>query len=160
MITIRALRRDDRLRIKQILLETGNFTSVEIEVALELIDIYLDRPEQKDYILYCAVDQHDRVAGYVCYGPTPMTEGTWDLYWIAVDPKRQGSGVGKALLDFVENRIRAQNARLLMIETSSKPNYNATRQFYFRQNYQEIARIPDFYAVGDDRVIYRKLLRD
>lgn len=160
MITIRALRRDDRLPIKQILLETGNFTSVEIEVALELIDIYLDRPEQKDYILYCAVDQDDRVAGYVCYGPTPMTEGTWDLYWIAVDPKRQGSGVGKALLDFVENRIRAQNARLLMIETSSKPNYNTTRQFYFRQNYQEIARIPDFYAVGDDRVIYRKLLRD
>lgn len=160
MITIRALRRDDRLPIKQILLETGNFTSVEIEVALELIDIYLDRPEQKDYILYCAVDQHDRVAGYVCYGPTPMTEGTWDLYWIAVDPKRQGSGVGKALLDFVENRIQTQNARLLMIETSSKPNYNATRQFYFRQNYQEIARIPDFYAVGDDRVIYRKLLRD
>lgn len=159
MITIRALRRDDRLPIKQILLETGNFTKVEIEVALELIDIYLDRPEQKDYILYCAVDQHDRVAGYVCYGPTPMTEGTWDLYWIAVDPKRQGSGVGKALLDFVENRIQAQNARLLMIETSSKPNYNATRQFYFRQNYQEIARIPDFYAVGDDRVIYRKRLR-
>lgn len=160
MITIRALRRDDRLPIKQILLDTGNFTEVEIAVALELIDIYLDRPEQKDYILYCAADQDDRVAGYVCYGPTPMTEGTWDLYWIAVDPKRQGSGVGKALLDFVENRIRAHNARLLMIETSSKSSYNATRQFYLRRNYQEIARIPDFYAVGDDRVIYRKLLRD
>lgn len=160
MITIRALRRDDRLPIRQILHETGNFTEVEIEVALELIDIYLDRPEQKDYILYCAVDPDSHVAGYVCYGPTPMTEGTWDLYWIAVAPRCQGRGVGKALLDFVEGQIQKQNARLLMIETSSKPSYDVTRQFYLRRNYQEIARIPDFYAVGDDRVIYRKLLRD
>ena len=131
-----------------------------MEVALELIDIYLNRPEQKDYILHCAVDERDVPLGYVCFGPTPMTDGTYDLYWIAVDPKQQRLGLGRQLMDFVEANLREQNGRLLMIETSSQPKYEPTRRFYLQRNYAEIARIPDFYSVGDDRVIYCKKLRE
>ncbi|MDZ7265974.1 MAG: GNAT family N-acetyltransferase [candidate division KSB1 bacterium] len=159
MVAIRALQRDDRPSISRILHDTGNFTAAEIAVALELIDIYLNQPQQRDYLLYCATDTTAEVIGYVCFGPTPMTEGTWDLYWIAVAPQHQGRGVGRELMEFVENYVSGCNGRQLFIETSSQPKYEPTRRFYLRRNYQEIARIPDFYSVGDDRVIYRKLLR-
>jgi ribosomal protein S18 acetylase RimI-like enzyme len=139
---------------------TNRFTPAEIEVALELIDIYLNQPHQKDYRLSCAVDDHDQVAGYACFGPTPMTEGTYDLYWIAVDPERQRQGIGDLLLAFVESQARRENGRLLMIETSSQPKYQPTHHFYLKNHYREIARIPDFYAEGDDRVIYCKKLRN
>lgn len=159
MVAIRALQRDDRPSISRILHDTGNFTAAEIAVALELVDIHLNQPEQKDYLLYCALGPDDGVIGYVCFGPTPMTEGTWDLYWIAVAPPHQGSGVGRALTEFVENYVTSRHGRQLFIETSSQAKYQPTRQFYLRRNYQEIARLPDFYTVGDDRVIYRKRLR-
>ena len=139
---------------------TNRFSPVEIEVALELIDIYLNQPQQKDYRLYCAVAEDGRVSGYACFGPTPMTEGTYDLYWIAVDPERQRRGVGDVLLEFVESQARRENGRLLMIETSSQPKYEPTHFFYRKHRYGEIARIPDFYAEGDDRVIYCKKLRE
>ncbi len=121
--------------------------------------MYLNQPQQKDYRLFSAVDDSHRVAGYVCYGPTPMTQGTYDLYWIAVDPERQRQGVGDLLLAFVESEARHEQGRLMMIETSSQPNYLPTHHFYLKNRYREIARIPDFYAVGDDRVIYCKRLR-
>ncbi|MCG3155606.1 MAG: hypothetical protein DKINENOH_02213 [bacterium] len=159
MVAIRALQRDDRPSISRILHDTGNFTAAEIAVALELVDIYLNQPQQKDYLLHCALAPDDGVIGYVCFGPTPMTEGTWDLYWIAVAPPYQGSGIGRALTEFVENYVISRHGRQLFIETSSQAKYQPTRQFYLRRNYQEIARLPDFYTVGDDRVIYRKLLR-
>src|SRR5262245_57862660 len=113
---IRALQREDRQPIASILQATKRFTPVEIDVALELIDIYLNQPQQKDYRMFCAVDDSDQVAGYVCFGPTPMTQGTYDLYWIAVDPKRQRQGVGDLLLSFVESEARRENGRLMMIE--------------------------------------------
>jgi len=139
---------------------TNRFSPVEIEVALELIDIYLNQPQQKDYRFYCAGDESEIVAGYVCFGPTPMTEGTYDLYWIAVDPERQRQGVGDLLLAFVEAEVQREHGRLLMIETSSQPKYDPTHFFYRKHHYREIARIPDFYAEADDRVIYCKKLRN
>ena len=157
-MNIRALRREDRPHIEKVLRDTNMFTEAEVQVALELIDIYLNQKEQRDYLLHCAVDEHDRPCGYVCFGPTPLTVGTYDLYWIAVAPQWQGSGVGKALTEFVERHALAANGRMIMIETSSQPKYEPTRQFYLRRNYPEIARIPDFYSPGDDRVIYCKKL--
>jgi Acetyltransferases len=98
------------------------------------------------------------VYGYVCFGPTPKTEGVWDLYWIAVDPKRQGQGCGGMLLQFVENQIRARHGRMLLIETSSKPSYRPTVRFYESNGYLEITRIKDFYRVKDDKAVFSKTL--
>ncbi len=90
------------------------------------------------------------------YGPTPLTVGTYDLYWMAVDPRAQGRGHGRALVLWLEAYVKDAGGRLLIIETSSVPKYEPTRRFYLGLNYTEVARIPDFYQPGDDRVIYRK----
>lgn len=86
-----------------------------------------------------------------------MTDRTYDLYWIAVDPEQQRRGIGDELLLYVEAQLRAENGRMLMIETSSQPKYEPTHRFYLKHRYREVARIPDFYSKGDDRVIYQKV---
>jgi ribosomal protein S18 acetylase RimI-like enzyme len=96
----------------------------------------------------------------VCYGATPGTDRTYDLYWIAVHPAYQGSGGGTLLLEEVERRLRHREARLLAVETSSREDYSSTRRFYQARGYSEAARIADFYAPGDDRVIYTKRFTD
>jgi len=166
-ITIRPLRRDDRASIERILRETKVFWEAEVLCALELIDVYLNNSEQKDYWLACAVDTADQPVGYACYGPTPMTFGTYDLYWIAADPAWHGRGVGSLLIEYVERQVcqpalppaTTEPARLLVIETSSLPRYESARRLYQRHHYREVARIPDFYADGDDRVVYTKRFR-
>jgi ribosomal protein S18 acetylase RimI-like enzyme len=154
-IRIRPFTLEDQSPILEILYRTRMFTPLEIEVARELIDAWLYHPEQKDYILYTA-EGEGKATGYVCYGPTPATEGTFDLYWIAVDPLYQRSGIGKELLLFTEKRIQECNGRLIIIETSSQEKYAPTRSFYERNGYTLEARIKDFYRVGDDRLIYVK----
>ena len=153
---VRALQRGDRPFIERLLHETQVFTDAEIACALELIDVYLNVAEQHDYNLFCAVEPDDRPQAYVCFGPTPLTDAVWDLYWIAVSPEKQKHGIGRLLLSFVETHVREQAGRRLIIETSSLPRYEPTRIFYERYSYRELARIPDFYAIGDDRVIYGK----
>ena len=154
-IRIRSFTLEDRSPILEILQRTRMFTPEEIEVARELIDAWLYHPEQKDYILYTS-EGEGKVTGYVCYGPTPATEGTFDLYWIAVDPLYQRSGIGRQLLLFTEKRIIESNGRLIIIETSSQEKYAPTRTFYERNGSTLEARIHDFYRVGDDRLIYVK----
>jgi ribosomal protein S18 acetylase RimI-like enzyme len=131
------------------------FTPEEVQVAAEVMDDALDRPEQEDYSL-AVWEEGGQVTGYAAYGPTPLTQGTYDLYWIAVSPDRQGSGLGRRLMDWVESRLRESGGRLLLIETSSQPRYEPTRRFYLGLGYREAARIADFYGPGDDRVTYAK----
>jgi GNAT superfamily N-acetyltransferase len=130
---------------------TPEFLPAEVVVAEELIDAYLEDPEGSGYYTVVA-EAEGIVAGYACYGPTPLTDGTWDLYWIAVEHNRQGQGIGRELMKFVEESIRGKNGRMLLIETSSKPDYEKTRNFYINIGYEIICTIPDFYAIGDDRV--------
>lgn len=94
------------------------------------------------------------MAGYACFGSTPLTKGTWDLYWIAVDPAQQGRGIGRALLSAVEVSIREEGGRMLLVETAGKASYGKTRAMYLACGYRELARVPEFYDVGDDKVIY------
>jgi ribosomal protein S18 acetylase RimI-like enzyme len=98
------------------------------------------------------------VQGFAVYGPTPKAEGVYDLYWIAVHRTQQGRGVGQLLLRFVENEVRRQNGRMLLIETSSKASYAPTIRFYQHNGYEEISRIKDFYRIEDDKVVFCKKL--
>ena len=103
-------------------------------------------------------DTGGTLEGYACWGPTPCTDGGYDLYWIAVHPRAQGGGYGGTLMRAVEALLRERGARLLVAETSSRASYAETRDFYRRGGYVERARVRGFYAVGDDRVIFSKLL--
>lgn len=155
-ITIRKVLTKDKTDIISIVNRNGNFTDEEKDCAKELLDIYLGNPEQKDYDFFCAVDKDEKVIGYVCYGRIPLTEGAYDLYWIVVDPLYQGKGIGKVLVNHLESVLKESGARMLLAETSSKPDYYKTKIFYERNGFREIARINDFYRVGDDKMIYRK----
>ncbi len=156
MTIIRKLQASDRAPILQILNSTAMFTTAEIDVALELIDLALTKPQQTDYLIYSSIDDKGEVTGYVCYGPTPATEGTYDLYWIAVDPHLQGKGIGKDLLKYVETAVSTKHGHLIIIETSSQDKYWPTRNFYLKNGYAIAAQIKDFYRPGDDRVIFVK----
>jgi len=92
----------------------------------------------------------------MCYGEVPLSDRCWDLYWIAVDPSAQGSGLGRDMVRHMETDLRERRARKVFIETGGKTSYGATRAFYERAGYREIARIPDFFAAGDDKVIFGK----
>lgn len=159
-VSIRPMTRSDREVLLQIVRDTEMFTRAEVDVACELMDVYLDRPGQKDYILAVAVDPADRPLGYVCYGPTPATEFTYDLYWIAVAPAEQRAGIGRALLRYAERACYGSGGRLIIIETSSQEKYEPTRAFYRRNGYEIEARIKNFYAAGDDRLIYTRRFAD
>jgi ribosomal protein S18 acetylase RimI-like enzyme len=108
------------------------------------------------YLFLGAFTPEDELVGYACYGATPGTEGTYDLYWIAVDPAAQHGGVGTLLLHEVERRLLGHHARMLVVETSSRSDYAPTRGFYGRRGYAETARVREFYAPGDDRIILTK----
>lgn len=149
----------DRDRVLDLVRQTGMFTEAEVAVAEELIDIYLTDPRQKDYMVVVVENERGEPAGYLTWGPTPLAEDAYDLYWMAVSPAEQGRGYGKRLVDWLENEVKARRGRLVIIETSSQPKYLPTREFYIKLGYAEVARVPDFYRPGDDRVIYTKKFR-
>jgi ribosomal protein S18 acetylase RimI-like enzyme len=152
---IRPMIRQDKAITMRILLNTPEFTPEEVDLAEEVIDAYLFNPATSGY--YVLVGEIDsNVVGYVCYGPTPITDGTWDLYWIAVNRAIQGQGIGKQLMAAAENEIRKARGRLIIVETSSKPGYEKTNAFYQHIGYTETCRIKDYYMIGDDQVIYEK----
>lgn len=156
MAELRGLEARDRAPLERILESTGAFSGEEISVALELIDLGI---AHRDSYRFVVAEEGGQVAGYACYGLTPCTEGVYDLYWIAVDPKRQGLGLGRSLMAAAEEAVRRSGGRMVLVETASKPSYAATRAFYEGIGYAAIARVPDFYRPGDDKIIYGKHLR-
>lgn len=155
--SLRPVGRAQRARLEALTRATGLFREPEVAAAVELLDEATAGDD--DYRFVGAYDG-DELVGYACWGPTPGTEGTCDLYWIVVDPRWQGRGVGTALLKDVESRLTADGCRLVIVETSSRPDYAGTRAFYERRGFTRAAVIPGYYAPGDDLVIYLKDLRD
>ena len=155
---IRPMERADKAVVMALIEATDFFHSHEVLVAEELVDVYLGVPDQKDYQVIVIESAEGEVAGYLTYGPTPMAVGVYDLYWMAVDPQAQGQGYGRRLVEWLETYVKAEHGRLIIIETSSLPKYEPTRRFYLGLKYTEVARIPDYYQDGDDRVIYTKRL--
>ena len=156
--TIGTLEPSQRSRVAEILRSTENFRDDEVDVALELFDASFGG---EDYLLlgaFWGLGTRPQLVGFAIYGPTMATDRTYDLYWIAVDRAAQGTGCGSVLLSEVERRLEALHARMLVIETSSRSDYAATRNFYLRRGYVEAARVREFYAPQDDRIILTKRL--
>ncbi len=153
---VRPLQLRDRAPLHHLLTQDGLFTREEITVALELVDGALAEPGGEYRVLVAELD--GALAGYVCYGPTPMTEGTWDLYWIVTHPDARGLGIARALVARMESELRGRGARLVRVETSRLDNYGAAHAFYARLGYPVIASFPDFYRLGDDLVVMLKRL--
>ncbi len=153
---LRPLAESDRAAIEAMTRACELFRPAEVTVALEVVDAALGigRSRDPDYETMGA-EVDGKLAGWACWGPTPCTVGTFDLYWIVVAPELQGRGVGSALVDLMEQRLRGR-ARLIVVETAGRSDYAATRAFYEARNYAVGARIPDYYAPGDDLVTYVK----
>ncbi|MGZ3579849.1 MAG: GNAT family N-acetyltransferase [Syntrophales bacterium] len=157
---IRKLEPRDRSRIEEIVVSSGKFNDVEIETALELVDEAIEEGDASGY-MFAVLEygkRHPVLHGFACYGLTPLTDGVYDLYWIVVDPPAQREGNGRYLLEYVEHDVMKQGGRMLLIETSSQESYGATIRFYERNGYQLAARIKDFYRIGDDKLVFSKVL--
>ncbi len=151
--SLRPVGRAHRARLEQLTRDTGLFREEEVGTAVELLDESLAGDEEYRFV---GAFDGDRLMGYACWGPTPGTVSTSDLYWIVVDRARQGAGVGSQLLKEVECLLRAHGRRLVVVETSSRADYEPTRKFYEARGYTRAARVPGYYAPGDDLVIYTK----
>jgi ribosomal protein S18 acetylase RimI-like enzyme len=156
---IRRLAPPDRDPIQHLLRTAGTFTDEEVAVAMELVDGALGALARDYRILVCE-GEGEVILGYVCYGPTPMTNGTWDLYWIAAHAAARGRGVGTRLVQEMEAELSQAGARIVRIETSQLDEYEAARSFYARLSYREVGRIRDFYRHGDDLVTLAKCLNE
>jgi ribosomal protein S18 acetylase RimI-like enzyme len=170
-VEIRPLAAIDRPALESALRSDDTFRAEEVAVALELIDDALARPGVDYHVRVALLDPAAGaaglprladggacVAGYICYGPTPMTDATWDLYWIVTHAAARGRGVARALVEAMEEVLRRRGARSVRVETSVLESYGAAREFYRRLGYPEAARLSDFYQRGDDLIIYYKAL--
>jgi ribosomal protein S18 acetylase RimI-like enzyme len=155
-LQIRPLQLRDRAPLHQLLTKDGLFTREEVSVALELVDGALAEPGGEYRVLIA--EREARLCGYICYGPTPMAEGTWDLYWIVTHPDARGSGVARTLVRRMEDEIRGVGARMVRVETSRQDGYGAAHAFYQRLDYPVVAEFPDFYKPGDDLLVMLKRL--
>jgi GNAT superfamily N-acetyltransferase len=136
---------------------TGMFKPLEIQALQEVLDDYHATNHAHGH--RCITEEENgHIRGYAYFAPAAMTEGTWYLYWIAVEKGLQGQGLGGVMLRYVEEAIRKEQGRHLLIETGSVPHYEPTRRFYLRNGYQQVAVLPDYYAVGDSMVVFRKVL--
>ena len=149
---------EDGPQIHTVNANTDIFSQEEVECVDELWEEYLAFGSEKSGYYFIVEKEAGQVLGYACYGPRALTDRTYDLYWIAVSPDARRGGVGRRLLVATEEAIRKVGGRLLIVETSGLPEYTSTRAFYLSTGYTLEATLKDFYAEGDDLVIFTKHL--
>jgi GNAT superfamily N-acetyltransferase len=143
--------------VRELVVSTDFFSAEEVAVAVELVEAYLTYGPDSTYRFVFA-ESAGALAGYACFGRIPLTRSSFDLYWIAVRPELQGIGLGRRLIELVENAARDGGGTRLYVDTSSRPQYDATRAFYGRLGYSPAAEFPDFYAPDDGKIIFSKKL--
>ena len=144
--------------LRRLVAATGVFYRQERAVALELLEDRLRHGRRSSYWFVFA-ERRGELVGYCAWGRVPMTRRTFDLYWIAVAPQTEGQGIGRALLGRVERTLAARGGGHLYIETSSRRVYNRPRRFYRAVGYRQVARLRDFYAPGDHKIMFCKVIR-
>jgi ribosomal protein S18 acetylase RimI-like enzyme len=144
---------EDLHSIEQMLRDVGVFNEEEVACCIELAVETLGLKEGYHWVL---AEEADKLCGLICYGSVPLTDGTWDLYWILRSPHSTSKGVANALLQACEEHLRQEKARLLVLDTSSTPPYQPARDFYLRSGFTLSARLVEYYRPGDDLLIYTK----
>lgn len=147
----------DLPHLRRLVQATGFFTPTEVDIAVELVEERLAKGDASGYHFLLA-DARCELVGYACFGPIPATTHSFDLYWIVVDRAYQGQGLGRRLLIEAEQWIRARGGRRVYVDTSGQSKYAPTRAFYQHCGYWRAAVLTDFYARGDDKVIFAKQL--
>jgi len=149
------LRQQDIDLVRTVTAATGFFSVNEVDVAVELVEAAFGQGAASGYLFLLA--EHDgAMCGYTCFGRVPCTEASFDLYWIVVAPAYQGQGIGNRLLMRTEELIHDDGGRQVYAETSSRAQYRPTRSFYRHTGFRQAARLENFYAAGDDKIIYCK----
>lgn len=151
------VRPSDRMTVRKIVEATGYFSGDETDVAVELVEEYLTKGGESGYhFLFAEAD--GAVIGYACYGPVPATLYSFDIYWMAVCPDFQGRGLGRKLLATCESQIREKGGRRIYMDTSGRAQYEPTRRLYLARGYLQAANLPDYYAPGDAKITYVKVI--
>lgn len=155
-VTLRDVARDsDGPIIHRLVVATGVFHPNEIPVAVELLETRMQKGLGSGYEFLFA-EMGPSVVGYACYGLNEMTVNSWELYWIAVDPSRQGMGIGRTIMDEVHRRIAISGGGRICLDTSGRNEYEPTRAFYLANGYRIVARLDDYYAPGDAKIILQR----
>ena len=149
------------------LAETNSFRPNELRVAEEVFDDAIAKGPKGDYQSFVAEEKRNTArrashtaqqVGWLCFGPTPCTVGTFDIYWVVVHPQCQNRGAGSFLMRYAERLIKKRSGRMIVVDTSGSPRYLSARRFYRRNGYHRSARLKNFYAPADDKIIYVKYL--
>jgi len=150
-MNIRPIKIADKAKLVTLLDDISLFTSDERAVALELLE---DTSPSSDYHFLGTFENDGALSSFICFGPTPMTHGTYDMYWVGTGDQFQRRGLARTLVNEMKNVLLKKKARMIRIETSGKDNYVSTRAFYENIQLTEEARLRDFYSVGDDLIVY------
>lgn len=145
-------------KIRKLVAETGYFSAEETTLACEIAEEVLLKGAASGYHFIIAHAQQ-RLIGYCCYGEIPGTIGSFDVYWIAVEVTLHGQGIGRKILERTETAIRKKLGRKIFIDTSGRDQYLPTHAFYEKCGYALVARLKDFFSVGDDKYIFEKTLQ-
>jgi GNAT superfamily N-acetyltransferase len=148
---------EDLAAVRRLVVTSGFFSEAEVSVAVELLEERRLKGVTSGYEFLFA-EYGDKIIGFTCFGPIPCTRSSYDLYWIVVDQACQARGVGKALLERSERLIHSRGGQRIYVETSAREQYIRTRAFYGACGYRQAAFLEDFYAPGDGKVVYCKIL--
>jgi ribosomal protein S18 acetylase RimI-like enzyme len=156
---IRSMTAADKPAVIRLLKNTSEFLPREVDLAEEVIDEYLSKAEKSGYYISVIEIKNSDPAGYIVYGRALITDNVWEIYWLAVDRSLQGQGAGQRLLEYVEQQIWQDGGAIIVLETSSRAEYDRTNRFYTKAGYIVCGRVEDFYMPGDDRITYQKRLK-
>ena len=155
---VKGISREERERIKEILLSTKFFYDYEIQTALEIVDETLTKGMEKSGYYWLKVIDKEGIVAFANYGKDAFSTHSWELYWIAVHDDSRHKKLGTTLLKAIEDDIRESNGKILWVETSGRPLYASTEGFYLRNGYKLQASLKDYYGPGDPKQIYSKVL--
>lgn len=152
------IRREDKKRLEEILISTGYFYDFEIRTALELADETISMGMEESGYYWFKATEGNKVLAFANYGKNEFSTHSWELYWIAVHQDFRNRKIGKALLKAIEEKVKQAGGKILWIETSGRPLYAPTEEFYKRNGYELQASLKDFYGPGDPKQIYARTL--
>lgn len=152
----KTIQKEDVSRIRQILESTGFFNQSldEIDVAVELAELSLKNGNNIENYEFIFAEENQKAVGFGCYARIPCTLSSFEIYWIGVDKLFQGKGIGKALIQRIVETVKGYGATKIVLQTAGREQYVPTQKFYNTVGFEMEARIKDYFAVGDDCLIY------